>query len=381
MRKIFFYLILIFVYISPFYAQVQKVKITFEIITPGIDDTATVYIAGNQPELGNWNPGEVKLERINKQLWKKTFEFPKGMELAYKFTKGSWGKEALNDDATIPQDKRLKVNNDTLITFTINNWRDNFNFKVPGQITGSVEYHKNFVMEGLKPRDIIVWLPPGYDKNVNERYPVLYMHDGQNIVDPRTSSMFVDWQVDETADSLIRNNIVEPVIIVGINNTDDRGDEYNNTPLGKLYMKLIVEKIKPFIDSNYRTKPDRLNTSTAGSSMGGLISFMLAWEYPEIFSKAACFSPAFKIADIDYVKEVLNYEGKKRNLLFYIDNGGVNLEAMLQPGVDEMTKVLREKCYKENVDFYVYIDKEAEHNEAAWAKRMWRPLKLFFGIE
>lgn len=381
MRKIFCYLILIFVYISPFYAQVQKVKITFEIITPGIDDTATVYIVGNQPELGNWNPGEVKFERMNKQLWKKTFEFPKGMELAYKFTKGSWGKEALNDDATIPQNKRLKVNNDTLITFTINNWRDNFNFKVPGQITGNVEYQKNFVMEGLKPRDIIIWLPPGYDKNVNERYPVLYMHDGQNIVDPRTSSMFVDWQVDETSDSLIRNGIIEPVIIVGINNTDDRGDEYNNTPLGKLYMKLIVEKMKPFIDSKYRTKPDRLNTSTAGSSMGGLISFMLAWEYPEIFSKAACFSPAFKIADIDYVKEVLNYEGKKRNLLLYIDNGGINLEAMLQPGVDEMTKALREKGYKENVDFYVYIDKEAEHNEAAWAKRMWRPLKLFFGVE
>ncbi len=103
MKKIFFYLILIFVYISPFYAQVQKVKITFEITTPGIDDTAIVYVVGNQPELGNWNPGIVQLDKIDKTLWRETFEFENGTTLEFKFTKGSWGKEALNDDATIPQ--------------------------------------------------------------------------------------------------------------------------------------------------------------------------------------------------------------------------------------------------------------------------------------
>lgn len=381
MNKIFKYSSVIFICCNLLYAQNNKVNVTFEITAPGLEDTSQVFITGNQPEFGNWNPAIVKLDKVDKTVWRKTFQFSKGTELEFKFTKGSWNKEALNDDATIPQNKRLIANNDTIVTFIINNWRDNFNFKVPGQITGKVEYHKNFSFDSLKTRDIIVWLPPDYEKNKDIHYPVLYMHDGQNIIDPRTSSMFIDWQVDETADSLIQNNFIQPIIIVGIYNTDDRGDEYNNTPLGKLYMKLVVEKIKPFIDSNYRTKPDRLNTAVAGSSMGGLISFMLAWEYPEVFSKAACFSPAFKIAEIDYVKEVLNYEGQKRNLLFYIDNGGVNLEAMLQPGVDEMTKALQAKGYKPDYDYYVYIDKEAEHNEAAWAKRMWRPLKLFFGVE
>ncbi len=381
MNKIFKYCLFLFISCNLLYAQNNKVNVTFEIAAPGLDDTTKIFIAGNHDELGNWNAGKIQLEKKNNDLWSKTIQFEKGITIEFKFTKGSWEKEALNDDETIGQNKKLVVRNDTIVAYTIKNWREGFNFKINGQITGKVEYHKNFTFDSLKARDIIVWLPPDYEKNINERYPVLYMHDGQNIVDPRTSSMFVDWQVDETSDSLIRNGIIEPIIIVGINNTDDRGDEYNNTPLGKLYMNLIVDKIKPFVDSNYRTKTDRLNTSTVGSSMGGLISFMLAWEHPEIFSKAACFSPAFKIADIDYVKEVLSYEGKKRNLFFYIDNGGVNLEAMLQPGVDEMIKALQAKGYKPDYDYYLYIDKEAEHNEAAWAKRMWRPLKLFFGVE
>ncbi len=378
--KYFAFLFLSFNLLS---AQGNKVNVTFKIVTPGLDDTSKVFIAGNNEALGNWNAGKIQLEKINNDLWSKTIQFEKGITIEFKFTIGSWEKEALNDDKTIGQNKSLVVNNDTVVTYTIRNWREGFNFKINGQITGKVEYHKNFTFDSLKTRDIIVWLPPDYEKNKDIHYPVLYMHDGQNIVDPRTSSMFIDWQVDETTDSLIRNNLIEPIIIVGIYNTDDRGAEYNNTPLGKLYMKFVVDKLKPFIDSKYRTKPDRLNTAVAGSSMGGLISFMLAWEYPEVFSKAACFSPAFKFENlnINYVDVVKNYKGKKRNLLFYIDNGGINLEIRLQPGIDEMIEALKEKDYIPEKDFYVTIDKDADHNEAAWAKRMWRPLKLFFGGE
>ena len=205
------------------------------------------------------------------------------------------------------------------------------------------------------------------------------MHDGQNLIDPRTSNTFIDWQVDETADSLIKNGEVEPFIIVGMNNTDDRATEYNNTPLGKLYEKLVVEKIKSFIDSHYRTLTDAKNTVVGGSSMGGLISMLFAWDYPNVFSKAACFSPAFKIRNYDYTKVVENDKSPKKNLMIYIDNGGVGLETVLQPGVEEMVSILKAKGYKEGEDLIVFYDKSAEHNEAAWAKRAWRPMKMFFG--
>ena len=374
MKKKFFLLALVLV----FNIHAQTVNVLIKVISPTLEDTSKVFISGNTEEFGNWNPGAVLLDNVGNKTWAKKFRISKGVRLEYKFTKGSWATEALGNDSSVPQNYVLIANSDTTIDVTIVNWRDKFNFTVKGQITGKVDNHKNFVIDGLKPRDIFVWLPPGYDWESDKRYPVLYMHDGQNLVDPRTSNTFIDWQVDETADSLIRNGEIEPIIIVGINNTDNRGTEYSKTPLGELYMKLIVEEIKPFIDKNYRTLPDRLNTAVGGSSMGGLISFILAWDYPEVFSKAACFSPAFMFRDFNYVDEIKKYSGKKKNLMFYIDNGGVGLESILQPGIDEMMEVLKMKGYNEERDFFLFIDKEAEHNEAAWAERMWRPLKLFF---
>lgn len=370
--------VLMFIASLPIYSQ-ERINVTFRVEAPTLNDSDKVYIVGNAEEIGNWNPGKVALEKISNKIWQKTLGFTKGARIEYKFTKGNWQTEALKDDATVPPNTVLKVEHDTTVSVVINNWRDKFNFKIAGQITGKVEYFKNLAIDGLKPRDIIVWLPPNYEKETGRRYPVLYMHDGQNIFDPRTSSMFIDWQVDEIADSLIRNGEIEPIIIVGMNNTDDRMVEYSDTPLGRLYMKFIIEKVKPLIDSKFRTLPEAKNTAVAGSSMGGLISMMCAWEHPEVFSKAACFSPAFKYSKIDYVKKVLEYSGKKKEISLYIDNGGIDLDAQLLPGVNEMVTALEKKGFSIDKDLFVYIDKTATHNEAAWAKRVWRPLKIFFG--
>ena len=374
MKKIIFSLFVIATLLN---AQ-EKVKITLEVISPALDDTTKIYVAGNVDELGGWKPDKVMLDYSGNKTWRKIFEIVKGTRLEYKFTKGSWATEALGSDSSIPQNSVLVANRDTTVLVTIFNWRDKFNFKVKGQITGTIKYHKNFVLDCLKPRDIFVWLPPDYETNIKKRYPVFYMHDGQNLVDPRTSNTFIDWQVDEAADSLIRAGEVEPFIIVGINNTDDRGTEYSNTPLGKLYIKLIVKKIKPFIDKKYRTLPDAKHTAVGGSSMGGLISMICTWEYPNVFSKAACFSPAFKISDIDYVKNILEYSGKKKDLTLYIDNGGIDLEARLLPGVEEMVNALEKKGFIKDKDLFIFIDMSAAHNEAAWAKRVWMPIKIFF---
>ena len=374
------FFVLLLISISILSAQ-DKVRITLEVISPSLTDTSRVYVAGNIDELGGWQPDKVMMDYSENKSWTKKIEIAKGTRLEYKFTKGSWATEALGSDSSVPQNSVLVANRDTTVSVTIFNWRDKFNFKVKGQITGTVKYHKNFVLPGLKPRNIFVWLPPDYESNAKKHYPVFYMHDGQNLVDPRTSNTFIDWQVDETADSLIRNGKVEPFIIVGINNTDDRGTEYNNTPLGELYIKLIVEKIKPFIDKTYRTLADAKHTAVGGSSMGGLISMICAWEFPDIFSKAACFSPAFLFRDLDYAKVIQADKSPQKNLLVYIDNGGVGLEAVLQPGVDKMVDVLKVKGFEKGKNLFIFIDENAEHNEAAWAKRVWKPIEIFFGVK
>jgi predicted alpha/beta superfamily hydrolase len=207
------------------------------------------------------------------------------------------------------------------------------------------------------------------------------MHDGQNIIDPATSSFGVDWGADETADSLISSGKMQSLIIVGIYNTKDRTAEYSYSDMGHAYMNFITNRLKPFIDSTYRTLPDRENTATMGSSMGGLISLMLVWEHPEVFSKAGCLSPAFKIQELNYVPFIEKYNGPDKNIKIYIDNGGIALEAELRPGIDDAIKVLKQKGFKEGKNLQMYFDKNAEHNERAWAKRLWRPMLFLFGNE
>jgi predicted alpha/beta superfamily hydrolase len=235
---------------------------------------------------------------------------------------------------------------------------------------------------GLQDRDLVVWLPPDYDADKTRRYPVIYMHDGQNIFDPVTSAFGVDWSIDETADDLIKKKSIEPVIVVGIYNTSDRMKEYTPGEKGTAYMNFIVEVVKPLIDSTYRTRPDRKHTIVGGSSAGGIISFMLVWEHPDVFSKAICMSPAFKSLSPggwDYTRVVRSSNGQKKPIFLYIDNGGIGLDSQLQPGIDEMLTALKTKGYAEGKDFLFLPDPTAKHFEADWAKRFPNALVVVLG--
>ena len=162
------------------------------------------------------------------------------------------------------------------------------------KITGHVDYYRSFYSENLQnKRDIFVWLPPSYDNDRITEYPVLYMHDGQNIMDPKTSSMGEDWRVDETATRLIVSGRMKEIIIVGINYTDNRLEEYSDSETGRNYVKFLIEEVKPFVDKTYRTLPDAENSALMGSSMGGLISFLIVWHHTDVFTKAACLSNSF----------------------------------------------------------------------------------------
>lgn len=358
-----------------------QIKCTFIVYTENLNDSSVVYITGNNHLLGNWNPSLIQLYRINDSTWTREFEFEKYQKLEFKFTLGSWEMEALNSEGKKLSNIRSTIVSDTVLSFKFSNWGKEHN-SFEGKITGDVRYHKNFAgTEDIFPRDIIVWLPPSYDSLTNKRYPVLYMNDGQNIIDPLTSSFGIDWQIDESADSLIKNKLITELIIVGIYNTNKRNLEYCNTSLGIAYMNFIVNYLKPFIDVSYRTLDDRNNTAICGSSLGGLISFMLVWDYDSVFSKAACFSPAFKIEQFDYVAPVEKYQGARKDIKLYIDNGGKGVDERLQPGIDEMLDVLLKKGYELGKDILWIKDYDAEHSESAWAKRVPAMLEFLFPAE
>ncbi len=241
------------------------------------------------------------------------------------------------------------------------------------KITGKVIYYNEFYSEILKnKRTILVWLPPSYYKNKEKKYPVLYMHDGQNIMNPNTSFAGVDWQVDETVTRLIKDKMIEEIIIVGIYNTSDRLKEYSLSKTGIKYMKFVSEELKEFIDSNYRTEKN--NSAVMGSSMGGLISFLIVSNYPAIINNAACLSSSFYYDSEKAIKNVNKYKGVQKEIKIYVDHG----EDGLVEG-QKMFCALSAKKYLIGKDIDYFYVPNAEHNEAAWAKRLDRPLVFLFG--
>ena len=360
-------------------AQTDSVSVTFQVHLTTPIGSDRVFISGNHEILGNWNPGTTLLLQKSPYTWQQIFKFQTGTRLEFKFTRGSWQKEAVYDtNYVIPGNHVLLVQQDTIVSVQVTDWKDNPKWSTA---SGDIRTHRNISGFNLKPRDLTVWLPPGYNTNPERRYPVIYMHDGQNMFDQQRSAFNSEWRLDETADSLITTNRIEPLIIVGIDNTPDRRREYADSDTGRIYMKLVTDIIKPLIDHTYRTKSGRNFTATGGSSAGGLISFMLIWEHPEVFSRAACLSPAFKIQRIDYVRNVVNSKADQVSRRIYIDNGDEGLEALLLPGVFEMIAALEQKGLIPGQDFEWFPAQKAEHKENAWAKRTWRFLQFLFPKE
>ena len=247
------------------------------------------------------------------------------------------------------------------------------------EIIGEIEYHHEFYSIHLKnERDIIVWLPPSYFLS-DKKYPVLYMHDGQNLFDPNTSFIGSDWKVDEVVNGLIKERMIEEIIVVGIYNTKDRLKEYNYFhPLGKKYAAFIIKELKPFIEENYRTSIKTSDSAIMGSSMGGLISFQLFWNFPDVFGRAACMSNSFWVDD----KEIFNMVKVKSNKLnsknkLYIDCGSEEKE--LIGDFQRMLKTLNKMKIKNTISFGSYIDEGSKHTENDWANRLFIPLRFLFG--
>jgi predicted alpha/beta superfamily hydrolase len=350
--------------------------LVFQLNSPDLFEDSVVYITGSEASLGNWNPKGLQMNYIGNQTWEASIPFDSSKIIEYKYTLGSWSTENADANGLPLPNFEWKSSLGNPKKDQVLFWRNSDDRVVQGQVTGNVKYHRDLKADGLLPRDLIVWLPSNYDKKIDRSYPVLYMHDGQNIIDPSTSSFGVDWQVDESVTALIERGEFPESIVVGIYNTSERTQDYTPGEQSQLYLSFIRETVKPLIDSTYRTKPGRNSTFIGGSSYGGMISMQAIWEHSDIFSAALCFSPAFKTQAYNYVNNVKNTSNPPRDIFIYMDNGGVGLEAILQPGIDEMKEALKTQGLNEGLNWVFIKDKEARHFEADWAKRFPKALEI-----
>src|ERR1700736_3941811 len=194
-------------------------------------------------------------------------------------------------------------------------------------LTGNIQEHRGFKSKILgNRRDVLVYLPQGYRRFSRRQHPVLYLQDGQNVFDAATAFSHVEWGVDETAQRLIRQKLIDPLIIVAVANTgDERIHEYAPTRalidvgakrkkrsrgLARQYGRFLVEELKPFIDRKYRTRREPEFTGLGGSSLGGLVTLALGLWYPNVFSRLAVMSPSVWWDDQAIVRMVEELEEK-----------------------------------------------------------------------
>jgi predicted alpha/beta superfamily hydrolase len=254
-------------------------------------------------------------------------------------------------------------------------------------LTGTFKLHAQVTSKYVQqPRNVWVYLPPSYTPT--QRYPVLYMHDGNNLFDRSTAFGGSEWQVDENAERLIRAGQMRPVIIVGIGNTAARMSEYTWYPdqidgkpqggNGAAYGRFIVEELKPLIDRTYATRPEREHTAIMGSSLGGLISFYVGMQYPQVFGKVGMMSPSIWWKDRAILADVPRLE---RSTQVWVDMGtreGRQPEVGLQNAKD-FAQALEKQGFEHFRNLAFHIEPGGEHNEQAWAARIERPLRFFFG--
>jgi predicted alpha/beta superfamily hydrolase len=263
----------------------------------------------------------------------------------------------------------------------------------PHTLTGDVRLYKDFHSQILSNnRDLIVYLPPGYDSGSKRRYSVLYFHDGQNLFDGATS--FIpgqEWRLDETAQALIGSRKIEPIIIVGLYNTGKgRVEEY--TPVqdakykvgGKadLYGRMLVEEVKPFIDREYRTLKVAKHTGLGGSSLGGLVTLYLGLKYPTVFGRLAVVSPSVFWGDKFIVHDVEALRRKPDERIWLDIGTKEGRNAAEQQETVTYTRLLEsalvKKGWKLEKDLKYFEAQGAEHNERAWAARVGQMLEFLF---
>jgi predicted alpha/beta superfamily hydrolase len=262
-------------------------------------------------------------------------------------------------------------------------------------------------------RTVRIYLPPSYEREINRRYPVLYLHDGQNVFSTAGTNIcfgWGNWEIDKTVDDLCRATKMQEIILVAVDNSPARFAEYGgrhrstetaaNTEFEN-YASFLIEELKPRIDADYRTRSDPANTGILGSSMGGICSLVLAWEHPEVFGRAASLSGAFQVEGTNFLNQVLRaYRGKPKPSRLYLDSGVVDF--MGGDDGQKLTQVVAEEIRRIGWghELMHYVDAKpltvpevekmglrrdkwaeaqtSQHNEFYWRLRLWRALTFLF---
>ncbi|MFU8843509.1 MAG: alpha/beta hydrolase-fold protein [Bacteroidales bacterium] len=342
-------------------AEVTMIVTSMPPNTPQGDN---IYIAGN---FQGWNPGDPDYVLQPNLQGKPQITIQGTGTIEFKFTRGDWQTVEGNENGGFLPNRTFTFGSSDTLEIVIQSWEDLGGSNHTAAENVIVMDESFFIPQLNRNRRIWLYLPPDYE-TTTKHYPVLYMHDGQNLFDLATS-FAGEWEVDETLNALFDLGKEVP-IVVGIDNGGiHRINEY--TPWinpqhgggeGDLYATFIVETLKPYIDQNFRTKPEREFTGVMGSSLGGLISHYIGLKYQDLFSKAGIFSPSFWFSDSSFV---FAYETGKQNAIRYYMMGGTNESGSLVQEMNQMKDTLNAAGFSDE-EIFLKVVQGGQHNEYLW---------------
>lgn len=350
------------------------------ILTTDEDDDRPVFISGN---FNNWLTQDNNFQMKKLEEGKYSYVFPPDFEISfpleYKFTKGDWseveidryGNKTLN--RIIPE---FKEHHEAHVP----RWRKNWLPFQPEHLPKIHLISEEFEIPQLnKTRKIWALLPHDYDIS-EECYPVLYLQDAQNLFNENAA--YGNWQIDKKLAVMSYYGIGKLIVIAIEHAEKDRVIEYNvgNTLLGKgqgkKYIRFVTDTLKPFVDKNFRTKPQREFTGIGGSSMGGLVSIFSGLMYPEVYGKLMIFSPSLWVLPKIKFSFLDMYEPMDTKIYLYA--GGDESETMIKHVKKFKKKLLKQEANKEKMKINLSINEKGKHNESFWSDEFPKAMEWLF---
>lgn len=369
----------------------DPVDVRLVIEAKGVGRDERLYLASN---LNGWNPRNDRfaLRRIGEDKFELRQFLAPGTLFEFKVTRGGWNRVEVAADGTDLPNHEYRIHESQTIEIAVPDWQDHHpRAPKPHTTVGDVRSLGEFTIPGLnRTREVLIYLPPGYEHDTHLTYPVMYMWDGQNLFDQSTA-FAGEWQVDEILEREIPRGKLPPMIVVAIYN----GGEYrlreqapwpyvhHDEPAeGAEFVAWVAHDLKKRIDRGFRTKPAPEHTGVGGSSMGGLTSLYAGFRYPEVFGRVMAMSPAIWFGE----RQIFNFirkQGKVAGSKVYLDCGHYegarrSQHAFLRQS-QQMAYLLREIGYTEGTDLLWVEDRRGQHSEADWARRLPDAFKFLFG--
>ena len=350
------------------------------LLTTDDDDLRPVYISGN---FNNWHTQDkaFMMEKIENGLYHFKFEhdFVYPNEMLYKFAKGDWSEVEIDKYGNRTENRHCNQNTGVRKEH-VAKWRKNWLPFKPNFLPQVKLISDEFEIPQLnKKRKIWALLPYDYDAS-EDQYPVLYLQDAQNLFNENAE--FGNWEIDKKLAVMAEYNIGKIIVIAIEHAEKDRIKEYNvgRTVLGmgqgKQYIRFVTDTLKPFVDKNFRTKPERAFTGIGGSSMGGLVSIFSGLMYPEVYGKLMIFSPSLWV--VPKLNIPIDNQDDFQDTKIYLYAGGDESATMIEHVKKFKKNILKNEFVSDKMQIKLSINNLGKHNESYWSDEFPKAIEWLF---